>query len=259
MMRALILFIFLFFGGVCSAQIRITKLVLDPGEKFMMEKSDILVVDTLIMQDSSSIILNLNKKDNFIHAKEVIVGDHCSILGHGVNGKPGSPGEEGVTSRVPCRSGTSGGNAISGIPGQDATNLSLYFTSLKINGSLLINLNGGDGGNGGKGGRGGDGGPGTRVCAAGNGGKGGNGATGGVGGHGGMVNINCKNCEDLHLIMGNKLIVKNFGGFGGLGGESGYGGQAGLGPAGDGKNGQRGIDGAGAPQGKTGAVNLSRQ
>lgn len=223
-----------------------------------MEKSDIIVVDTLIMKDSSSIFLNMSKTNNFIHAKEAVIGKNCSIIGQGANGKTGAAGVDGLQGRSPCRGGANGLNATVGSQGQNATNVSLYFNNLVVNGSIIINLNGGDGGDGGRGGRGGDGGSGTRVCVAGDGGKGGNGANGGLGGDGGSVTINCKKCDDLHLIMGHKLIVKNFGGFGGIGGDSGWGGQAGLGPAGDGKNGQRGIDGDSAAQGKTGAVNLSR-
>jgi len=85
---------------------------------------------------------------------------------------------------------------------------------MRINGSLIIDLNGGDGGNGGEGSRGGDGGAGTRVCPAGDGGGGGNGADGGNGGNGGAFSISCKQCPDLHLLMGEKLIIKNYGGFG---------------------------------------------
>src|SRR5690348_6612143 len=106
------------------SQIRVTKLVLEPKEKFVIEKSDILVVDTLVMLDSSSIILNISKKDNFIHAKQVIVGRNCSIIGHGLNGESGLAGERGVTSRAPCRRGLPGANAKEGGLGQDATNLS---------------------------------------------------------------------------------------------------------------------------------------
>lgn len=258
MLRALATFVFVFIILSGYSQLRVTKLVLDPGEKFDIEKSDILVVDTLVMLDSSSILLNLSKRDNFIHAKEVVIGANCSIIGHGANGKSGSAGLNGNTSRTPCRSGFPGSNATAGIGGQNAVNLSLYFDNLKITGSLIINLNGGDGGDGGKGGLGGDGGSGTRVCAAGDGGRGGNGADGGAGGKGGNVNINCKNCDDLHLIMGHKLIVKNFGGLGGIGGDGGFGGRAGLGPIGDGKNGTRGTNGAHAALGKDGVANLSR-
>src|SRR5258708_5051623 len=209
MLRALITFVLAFSLCAGYSQLRVTKLVLDPGEKFDIEKSDILVVDTLVMQDSSSILLNLSKKDNFIHAKEVLIGSNCSIIGHGANGKAGSPGQIGTTLRAPCRSGQPGTNASAGIAGQNAVNLSLYFDNLKISGSLIINLNGGDGGDGGKGGNGGDGGSGARVCVAGDGGRGGNGANGGGGGKGGKVTHNSKNCEDLHLRMWNKLIIKN--------------------------------------------------
>lgn len=240
------------------SQIRVTKLVLERKEKFVIENSDILVVDTLVMLDSSSIFLNLSKRDNFIHAKQVVAGVGCSIFGHGANGNPGTSGDRGITARAPCRRGLPGGNAAEGGNGQDGINLSLYFSNLKINGSITINLNGGDGGDGGNGGTGGDGGSGTRVCIAGDGGKGGNGANGGNGGRGGNFSINCKSCDDLHLIMGHKLIVKNFGGLAGVGGEGGQGGHAGLGPSGDGKNGLRGFNGANAQLGKDGAINLNR-
>jgi hypothetical protein len=184
---------------------------------------------------------------------------NCSIIGHGINGNRGTSGESGITSRAPCRRGLPGSNATAGAQGQGGTNLSLYFNNLKINGSMIINLNGGDGGDGGNGGKGGDGGSGARVCVAGDGGKGGNGANGGNGGRGGNLNINCKNCDDLHIIIGHKLIVKNFGGVGGIGGDAGQGGHAGLGPLGDGKNGLKGFKGANAEHGKDGAVNLSRE
>lgn len=241
----------------CSAQIRLEKLVLDRNQKFTIQATDILVVDTLIMNDSSSIFLNLSKTDNFIHAKAAIIGKGCTIIGNGKRGEPGNAGEVPRTQTAPCRNGFSGATASNGTQGQDAVNLSLYLTTLKINGSIIINLNGGDGGAGGKGGSGGDGGSGSRVCPAGDGGKGGNGANGGIGGKGGTININCKKCDNLNLLMGGKLIVKNFGGFGGLGGDGGPGGRAGLGSLRDGKNGQPGASGKSAAQGRTGAVNLS--
>jgi len=181
----------------------------------------------------------------------------CSIFGHGANGSPGNRGERGITARAPCRRGFPGANATDGGNGQDGINLSLYFSTLKINGSITVNLNGGDGGDGGNGGIGGDGGSGTRVCVAGDGGKGGNGANGGNGGRGGNLNISCKACDDLHLILGHKVIVKNFGGLAGIGGDGGQGGHAGLGPGGDGKNGLKGFNGANAQLGKDGSLNLS--
>jgi hypothetical protein len=257
-MRTVVSVIFIFSALLSRSQIRLNKLVLAPNEKFVIEKSDILVVDTLVMGDSSSIILNLSKKDNFIHAKEVVVGKNCSIIGRGLNGRPGNTGEKGITARAPCRRGLPGANAAGGVVGQNATNLSFYSNNLTIHGSMIINLNGGDGGDGGKGGEGGDGGSGTRFCTAGDGGKGGNGANGAIGGNGGNLSLVCQNCGNLRVLLGRKLIVKNLGGVGGTGGSGGAGGQPGLGPEGDGKNGLKGFGGANAQQGKEGTINLSR-
>ncbi len=252
----LLIFTFTCIAFASWSQIRLSKLIIETKEHYSILSTDILVVDTLVMRDSSSIILNPTKKENFIHAKVAIIGQDCSIIGHGKNGQKGLNGENGTTQSAPCRNGAQGFDAYLGEHGKEGLNLSLYVTQLRINGSLIINLNGGDGGDGGKGGRGGDGGSGTRVCPAGDGGKGGNGAAGGDGGNGGALSITCKQCPDLHLLMGEKLIAKNYGGFGGLGGDGGFGGQAGLGPVRDGRNGQRGLEGTKAEQGKIGIVNL---
>jgi hypothetical protein len=248
--------IFLFIS-ISSAQIRLNKLVIHEKEKYQILGTDIIVVDTLVMHDSSSIILNSSKLDNFIHAKVASFGKDCIIYGRGPDGVSGKRGENGVTQSSPCRNGSPGKSASPGERGHDGINLSLYFSVLKIDGSLIINLNGGDGGKGGGGGRGGDGGAGTRVCPAGDGGSGANGADGGDGGNGGSFSINCKQCPNLPLMLGEKLIIKNYGGFGGVGGDAGVGGQAGLGPVKDGKNGARGEEGAHATEGKDGLVMLN--
>src|ERR1041385_2301806 len=114
MIRALIIVVTLFTACDSYAQIRLTKLVLEPKEKFIMEKSDIIVVDTLIMKDSSTIFLNMSKANNFIHAKQAWVGKNCTIMGHGANGEAGSPGADGLVGRSPCRSGAPGANASIG-------------------------------------------------------------------------------------------------------------------------------------------------
>lgn len=246
--------IFIFQTG--KAQVRLSKLELKPHEKFTFAQTDILVVDTLIMHDSSSLFLNMDKAENYIHAKKMIVAKGCSINGYAKNGKQGKTGEEGFSQQAPCRSGLPGKTGFAGEPGMNAVTLSLYLNDLRIYGSLTINLNGGDGGKGGRGGKGGDGGAGTRVCRAGNGADGGDGADGGSGGKGGTLNISCKGCNDIHLMMDHQLIVKNYGGFGGLGGDGGLGGQAGLGPVVDGKNGKKGREGAHAPDGKVGTINI---
>ena len=238
------------------AQLRFEKLIIEKNQKFTVTGTDILVVDLLVMNDSSSLFLNQSKKENFIHAKEIIVGENCVISGVGKSGAKGLTGNPGTRQMAPCTSGSKGKDAFPGNTGEDGVSLSLYCDNLKINGSILIDLTGGHGGDGGRGGTGGDGGAGTRWCSPGNGGDGGNGATGGVGGKGGALTIDCKLCGNLLSIVGKKLLIKNSGGFGGLGGEAGAGGEAGSGHKHDGKDGKKGAEGNQAQQGKAGMVNI---
>lgn len=256
MVRLVCCLIFLTYSA--SAQIRLSKLVLKPGEQFQIEGSDILVVDSLIMADSATILLNHDKVDNYIHAKAAIIGKGCTILGIGAKGTDGKNGSVGIEQRSPCRQGDPGQNGTMGLNGARGNNVSLYADYISITGSLTINVNGGDGGDGGDGGQGGGGGPGTRVCAGGDGGQGGNGEKGGEGGNGGNVLIQCRYCQDLQLWLGNKIVIKNYGGFGGLGGEAGRGGLAGLGPVRDGRNGSRGSHGAEGENGKNGMITFGK-
>jgi hypothetical protein len=247
----------LFLIGLClsaQAQIRLTKLSLNKSEKYLIQASDIIVVDTLLMADSAQIILNRDKKDNFIHAKIAIIGVGCAIIGTGAKGTDGSHGINGVDQESPCRQGGIGKDGTGGLKGNDGNNLFIYSDDIQIKGSLTLNLNGGDGGDGGDGGQGGGGGPGTRVCQGGDGGQGGSGSRGGNGGQGGNLTIHCKRCPDYQIWLGSELHIKNYGGFGGLGGEAGRGGLAGLGPVRDGRNGQRGYHGEEGEAGKNGAI-----
>lgn len=245
------------------AQIRMDKLVIPSGETYRILGTDIVVVDTLVMNDSSTIVLNRNnKKDNFIHAKHLIARRGARIVGTGEQGKPGKDGGRGHTVDGPCIDGTPGQNGTGGSHGDDGVNLFLYFNQLTITGSLIIDLRGSDGGDGGDGGQGGGGSIGTRVCIGGNGGPGGNGGTGGNGGNGGALTIACKDCVDLRSLLGEKLQVRNYAGFGGVGGDAGPGGLAGLGSNGmtskDGKIGPRGKRGPDGLTGKQGAINFEK-
>jgi hypothetical protein len=259
MIRFVSLSVFLLSSLGILSQIRLDRLELAPKQEYKIIESDILVVDTLIMRDSSRIILNRDIKENIINAKVMIIGNGCLIFGHGTDGGVGRIGASGISQSAPCRNGGNGINGINGALGGDGLNLSLYTNNLKITGSLIINLNGGNGGNGGRGGKGGDGGSGTRVCKGGNGGNGANGGNGNNGGHGGNLIIDCKLCYDLHQIQGQKLIIKNYGGYAGIAGEGGQGGQAGLGPVQDGRNGSRGLRGANGAAGKTGAIKFEQK
>ncbi|MCW5912489.1 MAG: hypothetical protein KIT62_15580 [Cyclobacteriaceae bacterium] len=258
-MLKLVCGLFLSFLSVhLAAQIRLDKLVLEPGKSFLLEGSDIIVVDTLVMGDSSHIILNRSKTDNFIHAKIARIGKGCTIDGSGKRGDDGATGAAGADQPTPCRQAYSGADGEYGHNGENGNNLFIYSDDIQINGSLIINLNGGNGGRGGDGGNGGGGGPGTRVCPGGDGGQGGSGMRGGHGGDGGNLSIQCKRCPDLQIWTGSKLYIKNYGGIGGEGGNAGRGGLAGLGPLRDGRNGTRGVRGEEGQPGKSGSVNFNR-
>jgi hypothetical protein len=245
------------------AQIRLSKLELKSGEVYSLETSDILVVDTLIMRDSSSIILSSEKKDTFIHAKKIIIGNGAKIIGRGENGNPGKNGLKGLSGEGPCRDGAEGKGGTGGNHGDHGKNLSLYCNVIDIKGSLFIELSGGDGGDGGRGGEGGGGSPGTRVCVGGNGGNGGNGSSGGNGGDAGSLLLVCKECENPRALLNQTLLVRTFGGHAGLGGAGGPGGSAGLNPAGntshDGKIGAKGRSGSNGQAGKNGAINFQEE
>lgn len=255
--------VLLFAPLAAFAQIRIDKLVVPAKQTYKITATDIIVVDTLIMNDSSTIELNTTKKDNFIHAKAFVARKGARITGFGQAGQRGKDGQKGTTMDGPCIDGTPGHNGTGGSHGDSGTNLFLYFNQLTITGSLTIDIRGSDGGDGGDGGQGGGGSLGTRVCVGGTGGNGGNGGTGGNGGNGGSLTISCKDCnDDLRALLGHQLLVKNYAGFGGVGGEGGSGGLAGLGAQGmtskDGKIGPKGKRGADGQTGKEGAINFER-
>lgn len=243
-------------------QIRVSKLEILAGATYTLVGTDIIVVDTLILNDSSVLKLNRDKRDNFIHAKVFKSGRGAMILGRGAQGAHGTNGRDGISPGGPCLDGTTGRGGLGGSHGEPGNNLFLYLSNIFVSESLAIELRGGDGGDGGNGGRGGGGCPGTRVCVGGDGGQGGNGATGGNGGDGGTLTISCKSCPDLRSWLDIKLVVRNYGGFAGLGGDAGLGGLAGLDvvgdPSKDGKNGPRGRKGTDGTSGKQGAINFER-
>jgi hypothetical protein len=254
-MLRIVLIIFILAQGLLGvAQITFRKLELGKNEKYFIEGSLILVTDTLLMADSSEIVLNPLKKENIINSRVTIIGKGCKISGVGASSKKGKDGIAGIDQAGPCLTGKVGGHGTHGLKGIQGNNLTLHLTDLIINGSLTINLNGGEGGDGGDGGRGGGGGPGTKVCTGGSGGDGGHGANGGDGGEGGTLSFQCKNCPTVRGLINKSITVKNYGGYAGLGGNGGIGGLAGLGPKGDGANGKRGLNGKDGLEGKNGAI-----
>jgi hypothetical protein len=242
--------------GVCielSGQIRMSKLVIRKGEVFSFNQSDILVADTLVMQDSAGISLNRLKKENYLHAKVAIVGSNCFIDGSGMSGKPGRNGTNGQSPVGPCRSGTDGRNGTRGLDGIQGMNLLVYFQQVAFKGPLVINLSGGDGGAGGQGGAGGNGSPGTVHCNGGNGGRGGAGGSGANGGDGGNLTLHGPAILQDQILKMTKLICP--GGQYGRGGIGGYSGSAGLGPnRKDGRSGPAGAEGIDGLSGKNGTI-----
>ncbi len=230
------------YNGV--AQIRVGTLNLKAKEIYKILDSDIVVADSLIMGDSSKIILDVSKKENFLHFKWISIGSGCSIIGRGKQGAIGGKGANGANGVGPCVDAKPGQNGFKGGNGEDGRNLTMYLSNISIKGSLIIDLSGGDGGDGGKGGTGGHGGAGTRVCQGGDAGNGGNGGDGGNGGESGKLNINCQNCEvDLRTIEGTLMIMRLYGGYAGIGGKMGIAGRVGTGSVKDGASGKNGIDG----------------
>jgi len=247
--------VFLLVVFVGHAQIHVSKLVIKKGESFSFSESDIVVADTLIMEDSSSIVLNRLKKENYLHTKLMIVGKNCSIQGNGLKGGPGRPGRAGASPLGPCKSGTNGAQGGRGLDGTSGVNLFLYLDKVTITAPLTIDLRGGDGGVGGKGGDGGTGTSGTVHCKGGDGGFGGNAGNGANGGTGGSLTIQCP--VNLREKVEKNLKVMNSGGYLGKGGRGGYPGYAGSGPnRQNGKPGMPGAEGLDGGLGKNGTVSI---
>jgi hypothetical protein len=239
------------------AQVRVGKLVIKPKETYDLGQSDILVADTLIMMDSSRLLLNKLKSDNFIRAKVVVFGNHCIIDGKGINGQPGRNGRPGTTPAGPCSPGSLGRNGGKGLDGTPGINLFLYLESVTMKGKLIIDLTGGNGGKGGDGGNGGGGSPGTVHCTGGDGANGGNAGPGGNGADGGTLTLSSTKNPKIQEWVGTKIIVHIGGGNAGRSGKPGYHGSAGLGPAKrNGKDGLPGLDSTGGIAGVTGRVNF---
>lgn len=238
-----------------NAQLRFTKLVIPQGQTFSFGQSDILVVDTLIMNDSSGIVLNRLTTENYLHVKVAVIGRYCFIDGNGTAGRAGTNGKKGISSAGPCKSGTNGGDAADGEKGSDGVDLLMYLQKVTMQGNVTISLNGGRGGDGGNGGEGGGAGSGTVHCKGGDGGNGGKGGQGGYGGDGGLLTIHGPTSLHSFLESNIKLIAK--GGQFGKAGRGGYSGYGGLGPRGKtGNNGLQGPDGYDGSLGNNGRMTL---
>ena len=88
-----VLLYLLFLSNSVLGQVRVSKLVIKSNETYTLSETDILVADTLIMMDSSRLVLNKLKPDNFIRTKVAIIGSYCVIDGKGLPGKAGRQAE----------------------------------------------------------------------------------------------------------------------------------------------------------------------
>lgn len=230
------------------AQVHINKLIVKKNQEYLFDQTDIVVADTLILEDSATIVLNPLKRENFLHTKVLVIGKQCSIIGRGTHGKKGRTGRPGDSFIGPCRNGGNGTPGGRGLDGTWGVNLFLYLDQVTMKESLKIDLHGGDGGEGGMGGEGGSGTSGTVHCNGGSGGVGGDGGNGGNGGEGGTLTVHCP--PGLNDLLNKNLNLKIQGGRFGKGGRGGYPGAAGSGPSK--RNGKLGVPGREGTDGQLG-------
>ena len=106
---------FLLLAGCAHAQVRVSKLVIKEKETYVLENSDILVADTLIMMDSSRLVMNKLKPENYLRVRVARFGKDCVIDAKGVNGQPGRNGGNGSTPTGPCMNGSPGKTGTKGL------------------------------------------------------------------------------------------------------------------------------------------------
>jgi hypothetical protein len=255
MLKFVVVIPLLCFSALSLAQVRVSTLVIKKNEVYKLNPSDIIVADTLIMMDSSRIILNGLKPENFIRVSVATIGKGCSIEGKGMNGQRGHDGLPGSSPIGPCKNAPPGRNGERGLDGTPGIKLFLYIDKINSFGSLTVDLSGGNGGDGGNGGAGGGGSPGTNQCNGGIGGNGGNAGAGGDGGDGGVLTLGGKEAREVRKRLGTTLKVFTKAGTFGYGGILGHAGPAGLGPnKRNGKDGTPGLEGQDGRPGNMGTI-----
>ena len=78
MRKVSIIILSILFVAPVFCQVRVSRLIIKPKEVYNLGQSDILVADTLIMMDSSKIVLNKLKRENYIRAQVAIFGNACA-------------------------------------------------------------------------------------------------------------------------------------------------------------------------------------
>jgi hypothetical protein len=211
-------------------------------------KSDTLILDELIMHDSSSLVLKHSSATSYIKINKLKIGKQCWFIGSGINGISARPANDADISEGPCNHGKPGPNGKNGSNGERGKNLTLEIAQLESSMyPLLLRLNGGNGGDGGSGGNGGNGSKSTIHCDC-HGGNGGNGGNGGDGGAGGTFTFRCAQCP-ANLLASEVIKFNLHGGYSGYGGEGGRGGAIGSGAM---QTSKRGTNGRHGERGKNG-------
>jgi hypothetical protein len=225
---ALILIILFPFVSKLFAQTTLGRLEI-PKKGFYILKEDSLIIDELVMNDSSNIVLFRSSSASYIKVNKLIIGNQCWIIGTGRSGTYGIAGKDADQAYGPCTHGKVGKPGTNGTDGEPGKNLTLeidYFESTQA-APLLVRLNGGNGGDGGKGGNGGNANKSTTHCSC-NGGNGSNGGNGGNGAAGGSLTFQCLKCP-ANILSSGTIKINLLGGYPGYGGEGGHAGSAGSG------------------------------
>ena len=133
--------VFLLFAGY--SLVAQPSLKVDKGVVFQLT-GDSFSIDSLIMADSSALLLDNRHSTNLLRANFVSIGTGCILSGAGKNGENGPPGSDGSTALYAAGKAGRGGFS--------AVNLVLNFYRIHIESEFQILLIGGSGGNGGIGG-----------------------------------------------------------------------------------------------------------
>ena len=233
-----------------------------------------IIIDTLIMDNNSEILLSKNILHCVFKINYAIIGKNAKIIAPRKNdGQNGMQQTQVAVNGSRCmqgrKQGSDGYPGYNGDDGFTSTDIKIFvnISSLK---SLKIISEGSNGGNGSNGTNGGKGGAASCSgnCTGGNGGKGGKGGNGGNGATGGDVLVYYKyhTINDTLVKISPNISVLNNGGSGGkagIGGKGGAGGSSsgrcGVWPywrRGGGSSGKNGRNGSNGNNGNKGNFDL---
>ena len=193
-----------------------------------------LDIETFTLEQGSTLWLDDDLQELEINANNVnIVGSKTKIVAYGRDGNTGNDGEKGGDAGGDCKEGGDGKKGQKGVDGSDGKKITINTKNLTINGTLTVDVHGGNGGMGGDGGSGANGGKVDRSDKC-SGGKGGKGGDAGDGWNGGTLEIHYSKLhfngsENAASRAMKRIIFKGDGGSGGKPGKFGKGGVGGPG------------------------------